>query len=208
MKLNESTIAHFFTMMHGMVPSVKSIGIVTAENPLQEELKKDENKQRNLKLEKQIIQDGYGFINIKGKYGLHENPFIIQNITKDDLLKYGRTYDQESVIYGNVSNPQNLKYEFISLVNPNDNKYRNVFIKYDKGTGKVLNNYSKYKGKQFQIPLFDEKIEDPNDHTKEIPNPKTTIGKKFVHKKMPNGLDNTVIESRFDKEFRKIMKQI
>ena len=269
MEINESTIAHLWTMMHGMVPSIKTIGIITAENPIIGYVYDEKspvsgvlhNRQRNALLKQVVQKDGYGYIQIGGRYGNFENPILIQNISRDEMIRYCKLFGQEAVIWADVSNSAHLIYEMVYVNNLANNRIRNVFIKHDKileplpqikaaleqhgyilknyNDGVVIKNnvkeqlanvlfridpklfddfnndirrvtdyYSEYKGKKFQIPFFDDKIADPNDPTKEIPNPKTTIGKKFVHKKMSNGLDNTVIESRFDKAFRKVMESI
>jgi hypothetical protein len=257
MNLNEATISHIYSMMHGLNPNVDSIGIITAENPwAQKDVSSYENKRRNDKLKGQIVKDKYGYIPIRGKYGNFESPFIIQNISREKLIEYGRTFEQEAVIYGNVSNPEDLRYDFINVDEPANERYRHVYIKYKKDIEpipsikkalddggyaiinynlgivekdgrrenmdsvlrlthpyleqifrederRIMDYYSEYRGNRFQIPFFDEMIPHPSKKNEMIPNPKTTIGKKFVKK--PHGY---VIEDSFNRTYKEIIRNI
>jgi len=149
--LCESGFYRLMHIMHGDVPSVSSIGIFTAENPMGKKLDKEENKLRNQQLEKDLVAANYGFKKIGGKYGNEENPFFVMNMDRDDIIRLGKKYNQESVIYGyKIDNG----YEFQYIMD-SDVVSRKVFLN--------LNNpedfYSEFKGRKFQIPFFDEAYE-------------------------------------------------
>lgn len=272
MNLNESTVTHLWRILHGLVSSIKTIGIVTAQNP-QIGYKYDEtspvanevhNSRRNEWLKKIVRKDGYGYIPIIGRYGNLENPILIQNISRDRMIEYCRMFGQESVIWGDVSNTANLMFELIYADNMDRNRIRHVFTKLDrkieplpqikdvldshgyeienyndgivvkdnrkermgevlfridseladlfeKDVRRVTDYYSEYKGTKFQIPFFDDTMDDPDDTDvpkRQIPNPNSTIGRKFIHRKMPDGLDRTVIENKFDKAYDGVVKKL
>lgn len=72
---------------------VKTVGIMTAENPVinnnfdNDDLKKDLKK--------------FTILQMKGKFdGEQENPFLIFNITKNKIIDLGKKYNQKSIIFG------------------------------------------------------------------------------------------------------------
>ena len=66
-------------------------------------------------MEKYLRDKNYSFNHISGKYNNIENPFLIRNIGRDDIIIIGKHFEQESVIWGNTSSPDNLKFELIHL---------------------------------------------------------------------------------------------
>ena len=121
--INESTKSHLWTIMHGMVPGVKSIGIITAENPANTKVTPEENKKRNIVLKRYIEEHGFTYLPISGKYNNLENPFLIQNISRKDLIVMANEpfSGQEAVIYGDTSSPDNLKFELIDFIHDHVN---------------------------------------------------------------------------------------
>jgi hypothetical protein len=124
--INEVTKSHLWTMMHGMVSGVKSIGIITAENPANTKVTPEENKKRNVVLKRYIEEHGFTYIPIEGKYNNLENPFLIQNISRKDLIIMANEpfAGQEAVIYGDTSSPSNLKFELIDFIHDKVNEAR------------------------------------------------------------------------------------
>lgn len=86
---NESGYSRVANIMRGLVPSVKTFSILTAENPNGIEQDKDTNRIKNQELEKRLRSMNLGFIKVKGQYGSEENSFFIPNITKDEALSLG-----------------------------------------------------------------------------------------------------------------------
>src|SRR5574344_3076243 len=93
-------IVEFANIMRGLVPSVKTFSILTAENPNGIEQDKDNNRIKNKELEKRLRSMNLGFIKVKGQYASEENSFFIPNITKDEALSLGKMFSQKSIIYG------------------------------------------------------------------------------------------------------------
>ncbi len=155
--INENGFARLNNIMHGQVDSVISIGIITAENPMQNPLSSEENKNRNDMLRSDLRRGNLGFVQIKGKYGVIENPFFVMNITKTMCIELGNKYNQESVIWGSKQDNDGglaLKFEYIE--GETTTQERSVVI----GSGDELENadnyYSEVKGRRFLIPFFDD----------------------------------------------------
>ncbi len=77
--------------------------IITASNPMNEELCDDENKIRNTQLEENLNALGYNHKPTVGRLGEHsEESFIIYNITQADALTIATFYEQYSIFYNDT----------------------------------------------------------------------------------------------------------
>jgi hypothetical protein len=153
--LCESGYSRLLQIMRGNVPTIYSIGILTAENPAgMGRLPKEENNKRNAELENDLRSYNYGYNKIGGKFDYEENSFFVNNVEKEHLLELGKKYGQQSVIYGYRLSDDSFEFQYIDC---------------DAGvvnSRKVFNNvkdadkmYSEFKGKKFIIPFFDEEYE-------------------------------------------------
>jgi hypothetical protein len=101
MKLTENPNTRVKSAMIGINPDVYSIGIITSDNPMSIHLSQKDNLKRREKF-KQYLKDGrFEYIQLSyGMYGNKEKPFLIFNVTIEDLIKSGVLFEQESFIYG------------------------------------------------------------------------------------------------------------
>jgi hypothetical protein len=95
-------------------------------------------------------------------YGSIENPFIVNNMSKETGLKLGKKFGQESIIYGERTE-NGMTFQLITSSNCNGESQigdvqseRKVFINRDNSD----DYYTEVKGRKFQIPFFD--VEDDN----------------------------------------------
>jgi hypothetical protein len=159
-QLLESGYARVANIMRGLVPKIKTFGIITAENPHGKYIDKSENKERNRELVKDLKNMNLGFHKVAGKYGTKENSFMVINIKKKELMELGKKYQQESVIYGEKMRDDQYDGMNFQMINTDD-KYgaimgeQKVFVKKDDAE----NYYSEVKGRKFQIPFFDEEYQ-------------------------------------------------
>lgn len=153
-KLSEGGYSRLSQIMHGDIPTVKTIGIMTSENPQGKQLSAEENNKRNKKFEDDLKNLNYSFHKIKGKFeGIKEKPFFIFNIRKEALIKFGEEYDQKSIIYGERIGPANFEFQYIEgdiVIS------RKIFHSLDD----KAKAYSEYKGRKFIIPFFDEEYKE------------------------------------------------
>ena len=93
--------------MFGDVPTIHTVGVVTAQNPNGKEPwpgnnieSGRENRDSNKSLEQYLKTRNMGFAKVKGKFGLVENSFLIPNIARKELIDIGTWFDQQAVIWG------------------------------------------------------------------------------------------------------------
>src|SRR5688572_22687232 len=87
----ESGFARVRRIMFGDVPNIRTIGIVTAQNPYGQrpwpgnDIESGrENRGRNQSLEEYLRTRNLGPIKVKGKFGLYEDSFLVPNIPKKE----------------------------------------------------------------------------------------------------------------------------
>lgn len=88
--------------LNGWNASIKTMAILTSENPRYEEHSDGENtnnNQRRENLEKDLKLGNYAWFPVKGQYGGKEKSYIVYNISLDDALYLGRKFGQESIIF-------------------------------------------------------------------------------------------------------------
>lgn len=158
--LKESGYPRIMQAMRGLIPNIKTVGIVTAENPKAVRQSAELNKLLNIKLEADLKHSLYGYKQIKGKYGEIENPFIIFNIVKNELLEIGKRYSQETVISGmrEQAEENGVVYDGMTfeLIHCDDqfgkvDSERKVFVNINDAE----DFFSEVKGRKFIIPFFD-----------------------------------------------------
>lgn len=158
-KLNEGDITEggyskLMRSLTGQDSNIGSLGIVTAENPFAKSLPPQENKSRNKMLAQALRQAGYGFYQIQGKYGNIEKPYVIPNITREDLLFLGKKFEQESVIFVEKQQDGQMKAELLYTDGSgNAAEARSVVLPVAQDQDDF---YSTYKGRKFVIPFFDD----------------------------------------------------
>ena len=144
-------------IMLGQVPSVRTVGILTAENPQAKELSAKQNRERNQRLVRGLREMGYGPIPLKGMYGIKETSFLVPNMTRKDTTGAGIDFDQESVIWASRRGEGKNAYmvwQFIKgdkTVQTRDVSLSGRDIQYRR------DYFSEKKGRKFSIPFFDEK---------------------------------------------------
>jgi len=158
--LNESGYARVRQMMMGLVPSINTLGILTAQNPGGEAGNAEENRKANADLMADLMASNYGAIPIEGSYGSLEDSFLIPNITREDISALGIKYGQEAVIWGSKKTEEvGEPYFTFEYIEGNDTiQTRDVSLGGSAVQGKE-DFYSSKKGRKFYIPFFDDAYE-------------------------------------------------
>lgn len=164
--LAESGLARVRRILFGAVPVIRTIGIITAQNPSGQppwpgnDIESGrENRDRNKSLEAYLRARDFGPVKVKGRFGLYEDSFLIPNISRQELLNLGRWSDQQAVIWGQrqtdrFSNPY-MRFEFIDTDSGRAQSVRTVHI----GSADVQGRddyYTMVGGRKLVIPFFDE----------------------------------------------------
>ena len=140
----------------GLESGIDSLGIITAENPMAKQLSSKENKARNKQLSKDLRERGYGFYQIKGKYGNIEKPYVVPNVTLGHITELGQKYRQESVIFVQKA-PDGMVARLVYTGSNEPSIARRVILPLASDTEDF---YSIYKGRKFVIPFFDDLFAD------------------------------------------------
>ena len=165
--IDESGFARINRMLWGGVPSINSVGILTAENPQGQQLSPEENNKRMKDLKTAL--GTYGFIDVRGKFrtkegnNLIENSLIIPNLPKETLFWLQKKFEQESVIYGKRKDKNTFLFEYIKNGNTEDKQEvilskmegNEEYYSYLPKTSKKDGEKIKYE-RSFRIPFFDK----------------------------------------------------
>jgi len=147
-------------MMMGQVPSVETIGIMTAENPNAEKYSGKQNKQLNQSLMDELRSMNYGPVPIGGSFGHKESSFLIPNVTRQELANLGEKYSQEAVIWASKQSGTDgefMRWEYME--GSNTIQTRDVSMGGSDVQGRE-DYYSQKRGRKFIIPFFDPEYED------------------------------------------------
>ena len=152
---NNPSFARVRRMMMGQVPSIRTIGIMTAHNPQGKRLAASKNNARNKTLVRTLRGMGYGPIPVKGMYGMEEDSFVIPNITRKDTAALGREFDQQSVIWASrQGDGRNKRMVWQYIEKDKTINTRDVSL-----SGKDIQSRKDYfsivKGRKFVIPFFE-----------------------------------------------------
>lgn len=170
-EVEESKYSKAATAMRGLRPSIKTIAILTAENPHAIPMSKEFNIEANTKLLDDFRALKLGYRPTKGSYMnredddespiVEENSFIVNNISMESAINLGTKYRQESIIYaetGNVTEDGNVAMTF-RLIGTDKTKPKygedleppqNVFI--NRNNEKEY--YSRIGNRKFMIPFY------------------------------------------------------
>ena len=151
-------------MILGDVPTIETIGIITAQNPNGQPFA----KQRNLALNKRLLDELQGMncgriehcgaVKIQGVFGGHpEDSFIIPNLSRNDILRLQRDYQQKAVIWGRRRHDRNnnafFDWEYIEDGKIADTKPISVS---QEDVQSRDDFFSAIKTRKFIIPFFND----------------------------------------------------
>lgn len=152
--IDESGFARVRNIMTGNVDNIKTIGILTAENPRAETTSSQENNKLMNSLYSDLRSKKYGFIKAKGYFGQPETSVIVPNISMEEINDLKIKYNQESVIFGKRHH-NTFSFFYIGPKGIED-------VKTVSFSGNDIQNkedfYSAIKGRKFIIPFFDREL--------------------------------------------------
>lgn len=154
-------------MMTGGVESIDTIGMMTSENPMAQQLTPQENKNRFNQLKADLGNLNLGFVQVEGHYEVKENALVIPNIKREDLIRLGEKYQQDSVIFGQKESDKEktfIKWEFIQ--GGSTKRINDIVITNSKSLETRNDLFSAIKGRRFYIPFFDDESNQPKSDEK------------------------------------------
>lgn len=144
----------------GIRRKIKTIAILTGENPKGVKASDEYNKEANQKLKTFLVTSRLGYRPIKGFYGSPENSFIINNISLDDAIWIGEKFKQDTIVFGEVvggdGNEISMSFKMVGTDPDKPKEFREViadnevFIRRDE----AKDMYSEVGGRKFVIPFY------------------------------------------------------
>lgn len=207
--IKESGFPRVRQIMLGQIPSIDSLAILTAENPMGKPHSKAENELRNKELMTDLRSMNYGPIPLKGRFGGPESSFIVPNISRDEAIQLGNKHQQEAIIWGQRISDQFsepfLKFEYIE--GDETVQTRSVSLGGEDAQSRE-DYYSAKKGRKFYIPFFDDEFEGavPVEGGRKISQPRMDNTEKDTRLGPEPVVSNYVVERRisfFDNEIPK-----
>lgn len=146
---------------------VRTISIMTSENPMGSRFSKKENLKLRQELEEYLADRFYAWFPVKGKYGVDEKSYIIYNISLEDVLEIGKMFNQESIIFVEKDENEAL-YQYWEKEKDGDYKLKHSRTHYlEMGNAKDL--YTQIsRNFKFQIPFFDGSDENKDTMNEQI----------------------------------------
>lgn len=166
---------------------VRTIAILTSENPMGKSLSKKVNLELRNRLERYLRDGYYAWFPVRGQYGNRENSYMIYNISLEDALNIGYRYNQESVIFIEKDNDEVL-YQYWER--EEDGEYelthsREDYLNMDDAEDFYTQVSRNFK---FQIPFFDgsdenqEIMNEQIDYLNEVVQGRVNSDKSIEHK--------------------------
>ena len=159
--VNEARYSPTANILRGNIrKSIKTIAILTAENPKGVEASKEYNKAANEKL-KDVLRTGrFGYRPIDGSYGTEENSFIINNISLDDAINIGEKFKQDTIVFGEVVGGDDEKsfmaFKMVGTDPDKPKEYRKIIAVSDVFIHRkdAEDFYSEIGGRKFVLPFY------------------------------------------------------
>ena len=150
-------------IIHGEIPKVLGIGFMSVE-PAVGASNPSENIDRRTIMNATLRRENYAFMQIRGLYGHLRDPFVIINIDKRSMIRFLKSYDQESVIHAAVIDQSAIEFSLLGRRGTTSTGK----VSRDVETGK---HRTEYDGEEFCIPIFGNPANDGEVLLKNICNP-------------------------------------
>lgn len=141
----------------GNTSHIRTVGIVSPENPMGKKLSNEENQKRYEQLKGELKVGKYPYLKVNGKYGSKERSFIIYNTSREVIEDIAMRYDQESYIFGEVSGTTEKTLNSGYYEKPEGGKYT---LQHERETVIDATNAPDFftqicKDFKFRIPFFE-----------------------------------------------------
>ena len=91
---------------------VRTMAIISAENPMGNVMDDEYNERSMEELVRQLTIGHYRYFRVKGNYDGFENSLMVYNISLEDTLYLCYKYNQESVIFVDMRNDGDISYQY------------------------------------------------------------------------------------------------
>ena len=190
--INESGFNRIKNILQGKVASVSTVGFMTAENPMAQQLSRKENKVLNKELMAFMRERGYGPIRIRGRFGNKERSFMIPNITRDDIVEAGQKFAQESVIFGEKTGDNKFVFQYIEGDKTLQRRDVALFDDEVQARDDFFSQERQSAGRKFYIPFFDDQYDMDESYQYEYDIPELTEQQREDNKDLINEINERI----------------
>lgn len=133
-KRNTKNVENLFRKGKAGYNGIKTIVVMTAENPDSQEAARQVNKKNNKKLLSKIKSSGYAYVPAQGKFGNVENPYAIFNMSRETAKMLSGEFQQTSFVYSELLDNGTLHSEYWEKMDVSApyNKKDNDYVKKDE----------------------------------------------------------------------------
>jgi len=208
--VNEAKYSSVGNILRGGIrKNIKTIAILTGENPKGKTASKEYNKDANEELKGLLKSARLGYRPIKGSYGTPENSFIINNISLDDAINFGEKFRQDTIVYGEVNgidgDEVSMDFKMVGTDPDKPDEYRQVIADNEVfiGRNEAKDFFSEVGGRKFVIPFYGtiDRFKGENDkffvRTKDYSDTKWEGGKALP----------TSVSTELDKELNELQER-
>ena len=190
--INESGFNRIKNILQGKVASVNTVGFMTAENPMAQQLSRKENKALNKELMAFMRERGYGPIRIRGRFGNKERSFMIPNITRDDIVEAGQKFAQESVIFGEKTGDNEFVFQYIEGDKTIQRRDVALFDDEVQAREDFFSQERQSAGRKFYIPFFDDQYDMDESYQYEYDLPQLTEQQRFDNQDLISEINDRI----------------
>ena len=190
--INESGFNRIKNILQGKVASVNTVGFMTAENPMAQQLSRKENKALNKELMAFMRERGYGPIRIRGRFGNKERSFMIPNITRDDIVEAGQKFAQESVIFGEKTGDNEFVFQYIEGDKTIQRRDVALFDDEVQARDDFFSQERQSAGRKFYIPFFDDQYDMDESYQYEYDLPQLTEQQRFDNQDLISEINDRI----------------
>jgi hypothetical protein len=188
----------------GQIFTLKTCGILTAENPFNQEQSKEANAEKNAKLYDRLDRRNYIVMNLEGSYGKGpELSFLVLNISREDIIDLGHDFNQETVIFGEKDKDKEGVFTFHMVNSTGDN------IGSDDGTPRSVVIFEDQMGEEDKVNLWSRPMEKDGEYGKKfnIPFYNKNVGEKSYWKDKDNSNEIIPVEEWFRGKIDKLIDE-
>jgi len=99
--------------IYGLNRKVKTLAIISTENPMSKVISKEENEKQREKLLYNLKVGHYLYFETRGKYNTLENSVIVYNISLEETLDLCHRYNQQRVIFVDMTDEEGqVSYQY------------------------------------------------------------------------------------------------
>jgi len=159
MAMPQDSFTEIIDILEGRNPSVRTIGIMSGQNPMAQETSAAQNDKLDYQLKQMLGSNNFKYIEIGGQFKNPEKSVMILNPTQQQMHDLSRQFNQYSYVWGedlptfimmqiDYNQPQG------QMMEPGSKVAKEVLYDEEVQNAPDFYSYDPKTGKKFVIPLY------------------------------------------------------